>query len=162
MPAQTGYYDALKSVTGKVFSYLSSITLAGIDGKTLTVSENTSLYGGLMGTVNLGTVGPTQTKTVTVTLADDRDCALIVFSFYGQLSGSYGTLILSIYGYGGDSTLYGVTEVSRLIAGGIITVSTVTKGNLSFTFTVLSDHGALSAEVHCLYLSRNALSVAMA
>jgi len=43
MPAQTGYFDTLKSVAGKVFTYLASITLTGIDGKTITCSQNTDL-----------------------------------------------------------------------------------------------------------------------
>ena len=43
MPAQTGYYDTLKSVAGKVFSYLASITLTGVDGKTLTVNNNATI-----------------------------------------------------------------------------------------------------------------------
>jgi len=40
MSSQIGYFDSLKSVAGKVFSYLSTITLTGTDGKTLTVEEN--------------------------------------------------------------------------------------------------------------------------
>jgi len=43
MPAQTGYFDTLKSVAGKVFTYLASITLTGTDGKTITCTQNTSL-----------------------------------------------------------------------------------------------------------------------
>lgn len=43
MPAQIGYFDTLKSVAGKVLTYLASITLTGTDGKTITVTENTSL-----------------------------------------------------------------------------------------------------------------------
>jgi len=43
MPAQQGYFDTLKSVAGKIFSYLASITLTGTDGKTITVTQDTSL-----------------------------------------------------------------------------------------------------------------------
>lgn len=43
MAAQTGYFDTLKSVAGKVFSYLASITITGVDGKTLTVNDNLTL-----------------------------------------------------------------------------------------------------------------------
>jgi len=43
MPAQTGYLDTLKSVAGKVFTYLASITLTGADGKTITCTQDTSL-----------------------------------------------------------------------------------------------------------------------
>uniref|UniRef100_A0A6H1ZYV4 Uncharacterized protein n=1 Tax=viral metagenome TaxID=1070528 RepID=A0A6H1ZYV4_9ZZZZ len=43
MPAQIGYFDTLKSVAGKVFTYLASITLTGTDGKTITVTQDTSL-----------------------------------------------------------------------------------------------------------------------
>jgi len=43
MAAQIGYYDSLKSVAGKVFAYLASITITGTDGKTLTVSDDVSL-----------------------------------------------------------------------------------------------------------------------
>ena len=43
MPAQIGYFDTLKSVAGKVFTYLASITLTGTDGKTITCTQNTSL-----------------------------------------------------------------------------------------------------------------------
>jgi len=43
MPAQIGYFDTLKSVAGKVFTYLASITLTGTDGKTITVTQDTAL-----------------------------------------------------------------------------------------------------------------------
>jgi len=43
MPAQIGYFDTLKSVAGKVFTYLASITLTGTDGKTITCTQDTSL-----------------------------------------------------------------------------------------------------------------------
>ena len=43
MPSQIGYFDTLKSVAGKVFAYLASITLTGTDGKTITVTQDTSL-----------------------------------------------------------------------------------------------------------------------
>ncbi len=45
MPAQFGGYDTLRSFAGKVFTYLSTITLTGVDGKTLTLNDNTILYG---------------------------------------------------------------------------------------------------------------------
>jgi len=43
MPSQVGYFDTLKSVAGKVFTYLASITLTGTDGKTITCTQDTSL-----------------------------------------------------------------------------------------------------------------------
>ena len=43
MPAQIGYFDTLKSVAGKVFTYLASITLTGTDGKTITCTQDTTL-----------------------------------------------------------------------------------------------------------------------
>ena len=43
MAAQIGYYDTLKSVAGKVFTFLASITLTGTDGKTITCTANTTL-----------------------------------------------------------------------------------------------------------------------
>jgi hypothetical protein len=43
MAAQIGYYDTLKSVAGKVFTFLSTLTLTGTDGKTVTVTQDTSL-----------------------------------------------------------------------------------------------------------------------
>ncbi len=43
MPAQFGGYDTLRSIAGKVFTYLSTITLTGTDGKTLTLTQDTSL-----------------------------------------------------------------------------------------------------------------------
>jgi len=43
MPSQAGYFDTLKSVAGKVFTYLASITLTGTDGKTITCTQDTSL-----------------------------------------------------------------------------------------------------------------------
>lgn len=43
MAAQIGYFDTLKNAAGKVFTYLSSITLTGTDGKTLTVTQDTTL-----------------------------------------------------------------------------------------------------------------------
>ena len=45
MAAQIGYYDILKSVAGKVFTFLSTITLTGVDGKTLTVNDSCSVGG---------------------------------------------------------------------------------------------------------------------
>lgn len=43
MPAQQGHFDTLKNVASKVFTYLSTITLTGTDGKTITVTQDTSL-----------------------------------------------------------------------------------------------------------------------
>jgi len=43
MAAQIGYYDTLKSVAGKVFTYLASITLTGTDGKTITCTQDFSI-----------------------------------------------------------------------------------------------------------------------
>lgn len=43
MPSQTGYFDTLKSVAGKVFTYLASITLTGTDGKIIACTQNTDL-----------------------------------------------------------------------------------------------------------------------
>jgi len=43
MPSQTGYFDTLKSAAGKIFTFLSTITLTGTDGKTLTVTQDTTL-----------------------------------------------------------------------------------------------------------------------
>lgn len=50
MPAQIGYFDTLKSVAGKVFAYLASITITGVDGKTLTVNDTLTLA---LGAANL-------------------------------------------------------------------------------------------------------------
>ena len=43
MPAQIGYFDTLKNIAGKVFTYLASIILTGTDGKTITVTQDTAL-----------------------------------------------------------------------------------------------------------------------
>ena len=43
MPSQIGYFDTLKSVAGKVFTYLASITVTGTDGKTLTVDDDSKV-----------------------------------------------------------------------------------------------------------------------
>jgi len=43
MSAQTGYFNKLQSVAEKIFSFLSTITLTGTDGKTLTVTQDTTL-----------------------------------------------------------------------------------------------------------------------
>jgi len=53
MPAQIGYFDTLKSVAGKVFTYLASITLTGTDGKTITCTQNTTLDQDLATTANV-------------------------------------------------------------------------------------------------------------
>ncbi len=45
MASQIGYYDTLKSVAGKVFTYLASIIITGTDGKTLTVMDDTTVGG---------------------------------------------------------------------------------------------------------------------
>jgi hypothetical protein len=43
MPSQIGYFDTIKSAVGKVFSFLSTITLTGVDGKTLTLNKTITL-----------------------------------------------------------------------------------------------------------------------
>ena len=43
MSTQIGYFDSLKSVAGKVFNYLASITLTGTDGKTITCTQDAAL-----------------------------------------------------------------------------------------------------------------------
>ena len=43
MPAQIGYFDTLKSVAGKVFNYLASITITGTDGKILTLTGDATI-----------------------------------------------------------------------------------------------------------------------
>jgi len=43
MPAQIGYFDTLKSTAGKILTFLSTITLTGTDGKTITCTQDISL-----------------------------------------------------------------------------------------------------------------------
>lgn len=45
MPTQIGYFETLKNAVGKVFTYLSTLTLTGTDGKTLTVEDNCTVGG---------------------------------------------------------------------------------------------------------------------
>ena len=50
MPDQTGFFANLKNAAGKVFTYLASITLTGVDGKTLPVNDSLTLA---LGAANL-------------------------------------------------------------------------------------------------------------
>ena len=45
MPTQIGYYDKLKSVAGKILTFLHTLTLDGVDGKTVTVNDDCSIGG---------------------------------------------------------------------------------------------------------------------
>ena len=65
MPAQQGYFDTLKSVAGKIFSYLASITLTGTDGKTITVTQDTSLDEAVAMSSKAPKASPTFTGLVT-------------------------------------------------------------------------------------------------
>jgi hypothetical protein len=74
MPAQTGYFDTLKSVAGKVFACLASITLTGTDGKTITCTQDTELdeaiamsrKAGLFRVINVYITGVTDANKVTI------------------------------------------------------------------------------------------------
>jgi len=65
MSAQIGYFDSLKSVAGKVFNYLASITLDGTDGKTITVTQDTALDEAVAMSSKAPKESPTFTGTVT-------------------------------------------------------------------------------------------------
>lgn len=66
MPSQTGYFDTLKSAAGKVFSFLSTITLTGTDGKTLTLTQDTSLDEAVAMSSKAPKASPTFTGVVTM------------------------------------------------------------------------------------------------
>lgn len=65
MAAQIGYFDTLKSVVGKVFAYLASITITGTDGKTITCTQDTSLDESVAMSSKAPKVSPVFTGTVT-------------------------------------------------------------------------------------------------
>jgi len=66
MPDQIGYFASLKNAAGKVFSYLASITLTGTDGKTITVTQDTSLDEAVAMSGKAPKASPTFTGTVTM------------------------------------------------------------------------------------------------
>jgi len=69
MPAQIGYFDTLKSVAGKVFTYLASITLTGTDGKTITVTQDTALDEAVAMSSKAPKASPVFTETLTAQAA---------------------------------------------------------------------------------------------
>lgn len=133
MAAQIGYYDTLKSVAGKVFSFLSSITLTGTDGKTLTVTQDTSLdeavamsskapkaspefTGDVKGTTAgalFANVNPTNSGVQhvggsgNIAVADNQSFNITV--------GAYGALIMVSDNQTGNSALFFVTYSSATI-----------------------------------------------
>uniref|UniRef100_A0A6M3K310 Uncharacterized protein n=1 Tax=viral metagenome TaxID=1070528 RepID=A0A6M3K310_9ZZZZ len=70
MPAQIGYFDTLKSVAGKVFTYLASITLTGTDGKTITCTQDTSLDEAVAMSSKAPKASPTFTTKITTPIID--------------------------------------------------------------------------------------------
>jgi len=70
MPAQIGFYDTLKSTAGKVFAYLASITLTGTDGKTITVTQDTSLDEAVAMSSKAPKASPTFTTKITTPIID--------------------------------------------------------------------------------------------
>jgi hypothetical protein len=65
MPAQFGGYDTLRSLAGKAFTYLASITLTGTDGKTITVTQDTSLDEAVAMSSKAPKASPTFTTQIT-------------------------------------------------------------------------------------------------
>ncbi len=127
MPSMIGGFDTLKSAAGKIFSYLASITLTGTDGKTITVTQDTSLdeavamsskatqsVGNWTPTFNCGTSG-----TITIT---------------GGQIGSYiktGRLVVATVGFDVSAIS---SPVGRLTIGGLpFTVSNALKYAGAFT-----------------------------
>lgn len=66
MPAQTGYYNTLKSAAGKVLTYLNTITFTGTDGKTITVTQDTSLDEAVAMSSKAPKASPSFTGNITV------------------------------------------------------------------------------------------------
>jgi len=165
--AQIGYYDTLKSVAGKVFTYLASITLTGTDGKTLTVTQDTSLdeavamsskapkASPMFTTPSLGVATATSinsgysgagslaglantTKTITIDPSDASGYLEIGFGFYGNAGTGTGVLKFSAGGYFGVNTYYSVVESARANSGNVVIGASVTKGSGSMSFTIQS------------------------
>ena len=75
MPDQIGYFASLKNVAGKIFTYLASITLTGTDGKTITVTQDTSLDEAVAMSSKAPKASPAFTGDVTGTTANNNFAA---------------------------------------------------------------------------------------
>jgi hypothetical protein len=83
----------------------------------------------------------TRTFTVTMPSPNLAGTFLLEVGVYGNGATGSGSLLVKGYGYLGTSTLYDGTEISK-VSSGNVTVSSITKGNGSFTFTVLDTANA--------------------
>jgi len=100
MPAQTGYFDTLKSVAGKVFTYLASITLTGTDGKIITCTQNTDLDEAVPMSSKAPKASPTFTGTVTnpYTVLGAGSPVMKLKKLTGTTNGSEGGLVSIAHG----------------------------------------------------------------
>ena len=158
MAAQIGYYDTLKSVAGKVFSYLASITLTGTDGKTITVTQNTSLdeavamsskapkngavltsavvNSAYIGAGTLASVPASATKTITITTGAVEGVIEVSFGFFGSVNGATRAVLKILAGGRFANVLYYQTaDVVRVVDSWMVLGAT-TQAAGSITFTV--------------------------
>ena len=128
MAAQIGYYDTLKSVAGKVFTYLASITLTGTDGKTITVTQDTSL-------------------DEAVSISSKAPKANPVFT--GDVKGPAGSNVFAKV----DATNAGIFTVGGNLSSDGFTLT----DNQSITITFSSANYGLLISIFCLHTGNAAL-----
>uniref|UniRef100_A0A6H1ZBZ0 Uncharacterized protein n=1 Tax=viral metagenome TaxID=1070528 RepID=A0A6H1ZBZ0_9ZZZZ len=141
MPAQTGYFDTLKSVAGKVFAYLASIILAGVDGKTITVTENTSLNGiSIFNFTKVGNGALDTAISINQTSAGALSVLLLASNNFGAGLNTRTALYLIQFFYDGNNapTITYLGGSSDFLTFGVsgtntLTITCATAGNSSYT-----------------------------
>lgn len=114
-----------KNTSDATFAGRSSATTAYGTAKSVTVDFATSTA-----------TNVTRTFTVTIPSPGLAGTFLLEVGVYGNGATGLGSLLVKGYGYFGSTSLYDATEISKVSTGNV-TVSSITKGNGSFTFTVL-------------------------
>ncbi|MCR4307646.1 MAG: hypothetical protein NUV80_03725 [Candidatus Berkelbacteria bacterium] len=109
MAAQIGYYDTLKNVAGKVFTYLASITLTGADGKIITVTQDTALDEAVAMSSKAPKVSPVFTGSTTTPIEEVISGAVRYFKTVFALAiiaASTGTEVIEIVFSGNGQTFF--------------------------------------------------------
>ena len=134
MLAQIGYFDTLKSVAGKVFTYLSTITLTGTDGKTLTLTQDTSLDEAVAMSSKAAAAQPAWTAA---SLVNDWVNYNAFYSQAGYLKDTLGFVhIRGIVKSGTADLIFTLSEDYRPLK---ITIFTITRNDLFANLIVNSD-----------------------
>ena len=169
MSAQAGYFDTLKSIAGKVFTYLSTITLTGTDGKTITVTQDTSLDEAVAMSSKAPKSNPTFTGQINMPAGVVFDqfekigqaATFDLFSLTWDSPTSGGAIVEIVYGsyfvglgYSGGVEIYDIVVTANGDAtvtnlhthgAGKLPAPTVSGKNVTFTFTADIDR-QVSAE----------------